>query len=40
MIEGDARLAGMMGNYLEQNGFGVSRVGDGQSGLTLLRALL
>lgn len=36
MIEDDARLAGMVGDYLEQNGFGVSRAGDGQSGLARL----
>lgn len=34
MIEDDARLAGMVGDYLEQNGFGVSRAG--QSGLARL----
>jgi DNA-binding response OmpR family regulator len=36
IIEDDARLAGMVGDYLEQNGFGVSRAGDGQSGLARL----
>jgi DNA-binding response OmpR family regulator len=33
MIEDDARLAAMVAEYLEQNGFTVSRAGDGLSGL-------
>ncbi|MFT6591773.1 MAG: two-component system phosphate regulon response regulator OmpR [Rhodoferax sp.] len=33
MIEDDARLAHMVGEYLGQSGFTVSHVGDGQSGL-------
>ena len=33
MIEDDARLAEMVAQYLEQNGFSVSRAGDGLSGL-------
>ena len=36
MIEDDARLAAMVGEYLEQNGFTVSKAPDGQSGLTRL----
>lgn len=38
MIEDDARLAGMVSEYLTQNGFTVSREGDGQKGLTALQA--
>ena len=37
MIEDDARLAGMVSEYLTQNGFTVSREGDGQKGLTALQ---
>ena len=33
MIEDDARLAGMVAEYLGQNGFAVSRAGDGLGGL-------
>jgi DNA-binding response OmpR family regulator len=33
MIEDDARLADMVAQYLEQNGFALSRAGDGLSGL-------
>jgi DNA-binding response OmpR family regulator len=36
MIEDDARLAAMVGEYLEQNGFTVSKAPDGQSGLARL----
>ena len=36
MIEDDARLAAMVAQYLEQFGFGVSRAGDGHSGLARL----
>ena len=36
MIEDDARLATMVGTYLEQNGFRVTKSGDGQSGLAQL----
>lgn len=38
MIEDDARLAQMVGEYLGQSGFEVSLSGDGQSGLTDLQA--
>jgi len=38
MIEDDSRLAAMVGEYLEQNGFRVSREADGQSGLARLRS--
>ena len=37
MIEDDARLAAMVGEYLELNDFSVERVGDGLSGLARLR---
>ena len=37
MIEDDARLAGMVGEYLTQSGFAVERAGDGVSGLNLLQ---
>ena len=37
MIEDDARLAGMVGEYLTQSGFAVERAGDGLSGLNLLQ---
>jgi DNA-binding response OmpR family regulator len=36
MIEDDARLAAMVGEYLEQNGFTVSKAPDGLSGLSHL----
>ncbi len=36
MIEDDARLANMVGEYLEQNGFSVDRMADGTSGLARL----
>ena len=36
MIEDDARLAEMVGQYLEQNGFSVSKAPDGVSGLARL----
>ena len=36
MIEDDARLAEMVGQYLEQNGFSVSKAPDGLSGLARL----
>ena len=36
MIEDDARLAAMVAEYLEQNGFTVSRAGDGLDGLAQL----
>ena len=36
MIEDDARLADMVAQYLQQNGFAVSHAGDGLSGLALL----
>jgi DNA-binding response OmpR family regulator len=38
MIEDDARLAAMVAEYLEQNGFAVSRAGDGLSGLAELNS--
>ena len=37
MIEDDARLAGMVGEYLRQSGYGVAHAGDGESGLALLQ---
>ena len=39
MIEDDARLAGMVAEYLEQNGFTVKIAQDGQSGLSMLGSL-
>ena len=36
MIEDDSRLAAMVGQYLEQNGFSVSKAPDGLSGLARL----
>ena len=36
MIEDDSRLAAMVGEYLEQNGFSVSKAPDGLSGLSRL----
>jgi len=38
MIEDDARLAHMVGEYLGQSGFGFSHAGDGESGLAQLQA--
>ena len=38
MIEDDARLAGMVSEYLGQSGYAVAHAGDGQSGLALLQA--
>jgi len=38
MIEDDARLASMVGQYLTQNGFAVTQAADGQSGLAQLSA--
>jgi DNA-binding response OmpR family regulator len=38
MIEDDSRLAAMVGEYLEQNGFRFSRAADGHSGLAHLRS--
>jgi DNA-binding response OmpR family regulator len=40
MIEDDARLADMVAQYLEQNGFTVNHAGDGLSGLGLLSSPL
>jgi DNA-binding response OmpR family regulator len=37
MIEDDARLAGMVSEYLSQSGFSVRVAGDGQQGLTALQ---
>lgn len=37
MIEDDARLAAMVGEYLEQNGFAVSNAPDGHSGMARLQ---
>ena len=39
MIEDDARLAGMVAEYLGQSGFVVSHAGDGLGGLTRLQEL-
>ena len=39
MIEDDARLAGMVSEYLGQSGFEVSHAGDGLGGLTRLQEL-
>jgi DNA-binding response OmpR family regulator len=36
MIEDDARLAAMVAEYLEQNGYAVSKAPDGQAGLAAL----
>lgn len=38
MIEDDARLAAMVGEYLRQSGYGFSHAGDGASGLAALQA--
>ena len=37
MIEDDARLAGMVGEYLRQSGYAVAHAGDGETGLALLQ---
>ena len=37
MIEDDARLANMVGEYLRQSGYGVAHAGDGESGLAMLQ---
>ena len=37
MIEDDARLAAMVGEYLRQSGYGVAHAGDGESGLAMLQ---
>ncbi|MFD0669383.1 response regulator [Ramlibacter sp. MAHUQ-53] len=37
MIEDDARLAGMVREYLERNGFGVAHAGDGEAGLARIQ---
>ena len=37
MIEDDARLAAMVGEYLQQSGYGVAHAGDGESGLAMLQ---
>jgi len=39
MIEDDARLAGMVCEYLRQSGYQVAHAGDGQSGMSMLQAL-
>ena len=39
MIEDDVRLAGMVADYLGQNGFGVSHAPNAQSGLTRLQSV-
>ena len=38
MIEDDARLAGMVSDYLGQNGLGVDHAPDAQSGLARLQS--
>ncbi len=38
MIEDDARLAAMVGEYLRQSGYGFAHAGDGASGLAALQA--
>ncbi|MHB1198469.1 MAG: response regulator [Polaromonas sp.] len=38
MIEDDARLAAMVGDYLRQSGYGFSHAADGSSGLAALQA--
>jgi DNA-binding response OmpR family regulator len=40
MIEDDARLANMVGEYLTQSGFSVAHAGDGMSGLASLQERL
>lgn len=40
MIEDDARLAAMVGEYLRQSGYQFDHAGDAQSGLALLKTLL
>jgi len=37
MIEDDARLAGMVGEYLRQSGYVLTHAGDGESGLAMLQ---
>ena len=37
MIEDDARLAAMVGEYLTQSGYAVTHTGDGEAGLEALR---
>ena len=37
MIEDDARLATMVGEYLKQSGYGVAHAGDGETGLAMLQ---
>ncbi len=37
MIEDDARLAAMVGEYLTQSGYAVTHMGDGEAGLEALR---
>ena len=37
MIEDDARLAQMVGEYLERSGFGVTHAADAKAGLALLQ---
>ncbi|MES1264833.1 MAG: DNA-binding response regulator, partial [Variovorax sp.] len=37
MIEDDARLAQMVGEYLERSGFGVTHAIDAKAGLALLQ---
>ena len=37
MIEDDARLAGMVGEYLRQSGYVLAHAGDGESGLAMLQ---
>lgn len=39
MIEDDARLAGMVGDYLRQSGYGFHHAPDGTSGWSLLQSL-
>ena len=38
MIEDDVRLAGMVGEYLQQSGYGFAHAGDGRQGLVALQA--
>ena len=38
MIEDDTRLAGMMSDYLQQNGYGVVHAPDAERGLAALQA--
>ncbi len=39
MIEDDARLAGMVCEYLRQSGYQVAHAGDGKSGLAALQTM-